>query len=298
MSGANNSPNPKQYTSSFSCLDDVITAISNKALFPLLNTVVVTGFSAGGQTVNRYSWATSMGSPEISQGVNVRFIVSNPGTYLYLDPMRPSTACYPLNNTGTSWSCSNYTSGINIDSTCTGYDTWKYGVGGFPTSGYAYLDPFVNSTSRVAQQTELMRQKDIRYIFGDGDVCNCNLIDYNNDKSLCYPKGLTCSPDAYGGKGCCDTYPDSTVDNALNTDCESNIQGSNRLQRALLYMSHLELFWNSYSYKPIYAIVANMQHDAKAFYFSEPFRAWAIDSDESKMLTYTRRPLILPVTST
>lgn len=77
-------------TSSFGALDHllkIVTACNRHATCG--RQVIVTGFSAGGQTVQRYAWATTYGAATSRKPVKVKFVVSDPGTYLYFDTMRP-----------------------------------------------------------------------------------------------------------------------------------------------------------------------------------------------------------------
>ena len=55
-------------------------------IFPNLKTVVVVGHSAGGQFVNRYA-AGGAGCP--NPLVEVRYVIMNPSSYLYVDDLGP-----------------------------------------------------------------------------------------------------------------------------------------------------------------------------------------------------------------
>lgn len=279
MSGANNSPQPTQYTSSFSCLDALVTAVTNRMIFPNVNLVVVAGFSAGGQTVNRYSWATSINYNSAASNWHMRFIASDPSSYAYLNGSRPASSCYPFRNTGINHTCSQFVSNTTAMRNCSDYNEWKYGVGSFPTSGYLYFLPFLSNTTRKYEQNNEFRLKDIRFIIGAIDVCNCNLPSYSN-QATCYPRqdSLSCTPDAYGGPHCCDTYPDSTTSNAVANECEANLQGSNRLQRGMNFFSYLEWYWQEFDYKVIFTTVPGMAHNSTAFYLSPQFHQWAFET--------------------
>jgi hypothetical protein len=123
-----------------------------------------------------------------------------------------------------------------------------------------------------------MRVKDIRYIFGGFDYCNCNLKGFMNEPT-CYPGDhYTCSPDSHGGAHCCDSFPDSSTDNAVSDDCSSDLQGSNRLQRGLIYMSYLKMFWSEHNYEPVYTVVPHMAHNYTQYFFSSQFAKWAFEN--------------------
>lgn len=73
--------------SSFSIIDSFISKVTDKSKFPHLKSVVITGHSAGGQLTQRYA----VGSNEEynHSEVSFRYIVVNPGSYVYLSHFRP-----------------------------------------------------------------------------------------------------------------------------------------------------------------------------------------------------------------
>lgn len=267
--------------------------------FPHAKRIALVGFSAGGQVVARHSWATSISlqsSDSDSEVETLRYIVSDPSSYLYLTAHRPMPSCIPLNDSGYSLNtdhsyCTAFSSDSdvvpNIDS-CSSYNSWKYGLGGFgDTATYSYLTPFVGDSDAIEQQTTKLRSKDVRFILGGSDVCNCNSAGYTNPQSTtCYPSDTTgsaleCSPNDINSAGCCDTYPAST-NNELSTSCSSELQGYNRLQRGLVYMDYLKWHWQDHSYTPRYTVLADLTHDADIMYKSDIFAAWAFSDDEAE----------------
>jgi hypothetical protein len=178
--------------------------------------------------------------------------------------------------------------------------------------------------------------RDVRYLLGTSDVCNCNYADYVNDETDCFPDDATCTPNDDGGDGCCDTYPDSTTSNALSVTCvatccapppdvsalhghvtraaamlcsrdaayrtrsnekrpdaasssgylppphpcllaicgrcESMLQGSNRLQRGLNYVSYLA---SSTPDATITYAAFDGGHNQSAMMFSDTLQSWA-----------------------
>jgi hypothetical protein len=73
--------------SSFTAMDSLLAQVASAARHD--PDVVVFGNSAGGQFVNRYA-AVGRGPDALgSRGLRVRFVVSNPSTYLYFDRDRP-----------------------------------------------------------------------------------------------------------------------------------------------------------------------------------------------------------------
>ncbi len=88
-------------------LDDrIISHVAESGLFPNLRTVVVMGFSAGGQHLSRYSAGTQLEAR--FPGLLFRYIVVSPSTYMYLNEYRrdfandrwivPDEAAYPRYN--------------------------------------------------------------------------------------------------------------------------------------------------------------------------------------------------------
>lgn len=76
-----------QVISSFEVLDHIISLLGDKKVFPNLKDVVMTGHSAGGQLIQRYAAGSGIDSKFSS--VHFRYIVANPGSYLYLTKNRP-----------------------------------------------------------------------------------------------------------------------------------------------------------------------------------------------------------------
>ncbi len=88
---------------SYDLMDDVLKQLADKKVFPNLKEIVVAGHSAGGQFVTRYEMANLVHD---KLGVPVKYVVSNPSSYAYLDSSRPTTE--PIK--------------------CATYDNWPYGL--------------------------------------------------------------------------------------------------------------------------------------------------------------------------
>jgi hypothetical protein len=88
---------------SYDLMDDILKQLANKQVFPNLKEIVLAGHSAGGQFVTRYEMANLVHD---ELGVPVKYVVSNPSSYAYLDSSRPATA--PIK--------------------CATYDNWPYGL--------------------------------------------------------------------------------------------------------------------------------------------------------------------------
>jgi hypothetical protein len=107
----NRSQDPKR-VSSFAVMDELLARIcsSGSPVFPNLGIVVIAGHSAGGQFVNRYL-AGGAGCPNAA--VEVRYLVMNPSSYLYVDGRRRPSARGPFVLPGDG---------------CRDYDDYKYGL--------------------------------------------------------------------------------------------------------------------------------------------------------------------------
>jgi hypothetical protein len=110
---------------SFDFMDEILRKVIRKDIFPNLKSIVVAGHSAGGQYMNRYQMSTRMHD---AVGVPIMYVVSNPSSYAYLDPIRPTG---DPNDFGKEFRT--FGDGRN----CTTYDRWPYGLqnrgGGYTT---------------------------------------------------------------------------------------------------------------------------------------------------------------------
>ena len=233
---------------SFAVLDLILTNLATSGNFPNLKKVYVSGFSAGGQFTQRFSWFTN------TTAVPLRVIVSNPGSYMYFTADRPSAQCTPGRNTGPNWTCTEFSK----NNTCPGKSD-KKGKYQLTTP----LDP-----------EDLARyfNRDILYLMGANDVCNCQAPGFQNDK-LCASFG-SCTPqapNALAQQKCCDTFPAAKKKNLLDVSCEAMRQGSNRLQRGLLFASYLR-FISQGKYSPRITVIPGMLHDVGTLFRSEVFR--------------------------
>jgi len=79
---------PENGPSSYEIADAIVAAGLDRDRFPALRTVVVAGHSAGGQFVHRYIAFNRAHAMLRRAGIAVRYIVSNPSSYLYFDDRR------------------------------------------------------------------------------------------------------------------------------------------------------------------------------------------------------------------
>ena len=93
----------------------------------------------------------------------------------------------------------------------------------------SYLTAYASNATRLAQAVAAYPHRDVRFLLGTHDVCNCRTAGYAHPQGdYCYPAAAACPKDTNGGSfeghACCDTYPDSNTSNALAVGCEALLQ--------------------------------------------------------------------------
>ena len=137
--------NPK--LTSYDFADAILGKLARKEIFPNLKVIVVAGHSAGGQFVTRYEMANQVHD---TLGVPVTYVVSNPSSYAYLDPARPTFA-------GVASEFRNFSDSRN----CTTYDRWPYGIQG--RTGYA-------AQLTGDQLKKQLAARPVTYLLGEIDI--------------------------------------------------------------------------------------------------------------------------------
>ena len=130
---------------SYDFMDEVLRKLARKETFPNLKAIVLTGHSAGGQFVTRYEMANQIHD---RLGRPITYVVSNPSSYSYLDPERPSGPNNEMRAFGDARNC-------------TTYDNWPYGL--------------KNRTGYSARLTDDLLKKQLAarpviYLLGEMDV--------------------------------------------------------------------------------------------------------------------------------
>lgn len=75
---------PAAHPSSFAALDALLARLADRQRFPALRRIVIAGHSAGAQVVHRYA-VVGVGDAEAARaGIEIRYVVANPSSYLYL----------------------------------------------------------------------------------------------------------------------------------------------------------------------------------------------------------------------
>jgi hypothetical protein len=137
--------------SSFEVVDRMVEQVALKGTFPNLKHVIVIGHSAGGQYVNRYAAGTRVGD-SLSEGIQLRFIVANPSTYVYFNEERrlPETT-------------NEFAVPENADPD---YNNYKYGLDNLN----AYMAAVDVETIRARYP-----KKDVVYLLGGEDIKEAHL---------------------------------------------------------------------------------------------------------------------------
>lgn len=143
-----NHPRPER-VSSFAVVDQLVTSIVASGRFPNLAATVLVGHSAGGQFVNRFTAGSPL--PEQYSNLQFRFIVANPGTYLYVNSERAE------DTTGENFAIPN----AAAVAACPGYDEYKYGLLGLNS----YL-----GTAGEASLRDRLESREVIYLLGDRDT--------------------------------------------------------------------------------------------------------------------------------
>ena len=197
--GGDNTDPPalRNYTTPFDALDAIITTLSNGTAFPSLKKITLVGFSAGAQLMSRYAFVSPLG---VASTPAVKIVISDASSYLYFDTRRPSPDCRPLRDSGANASCSLFIVPPEAAS-CKAYNAWRYGVTKFSDR---YTEHFNGDDAAIAAAVARFAQKDLLFVLGGADACNCNTANFINDVPFCFPAGgsLHCHPNAFGGTGC------------------------------------------------------------------------------------------------
>eukprot|EP00931_Biecheleriopsis_adriatica_P016433 TRINITY_DN12104_c0_g1_i1.p1 TRINITY_DN12104_c0_g1~~TRINITY_DN12104_c0_g1_i1.p1 ORF type:complete len:550 (+),score=98.43 TRINITY_DN12104_c0_g1_i1:63-1652(+) len=243
MGGKNsNRDHIPSYRAIDSLLEDLWKQAQNGTL-PKLKKVTMAGFSAGCQTLSRWAFFSKMPLTLQDAGLPVQIIASDCGSYLYPGPSRPSSECSPLRNTGPDHICTQFADGEKVRADCPDYDDFKYGLSNIPTRHYTYLRHFRESEEYRKEVIDMFPKKDMHFLLGQNDACNClagNVADYSVLGNICVRPGTTCHRHGKNSS-CCDSFPSKTL--FVSPTCDMMVQGSNRLQRGLNFVSFLQDFY-------------------------------------------------------
>jgi pimeloyl-ACP methyl ester carboxylesterase len=130
---------------SFDFTDAILRKLALRQAFPNLKLIVVSGHSAGGQYAERYAMGNTAHE---TLGVPVRYVVSNPSSYAYLDGARP-------NADGSAFTP--FPGAVR----CPAYNRWPYGLEN--RSGY---------TAKLSgeQLQKQLASRPVTYLLGELDT--------------------------------------------------------------------------------------------------------------------------------
>mmetsp|Transcript_179105 Transcript_179105/g.568247 ORF Transcript_179105/g.568247 Transcript_179105/m.568247 type:complete len:695 (-) Transcript_179105:110-2194(-) len=243
--------------SSFAALDSLLAWTQKE--YPSLERLTVAGFSSGAALALRWAALSQEGTDGRTalRGLPLRIVVVSPPTLLYLSPERPAASCRGTGETGPEHLCSEFgtPSGELKGQAACGWewDDYGLGLGGLQKAGGAtgsvrrvasdYLHEAldISDTEVAAVIRSRFETKDIRFLFGAKETEPCD-------------------------RGSC---PDS---------CAAMLEGSNRLQRGLNFMSHLKAVLPSYEPK------CGIYQDATPF-LSHNFTNWVLPLCEEKQVS-------------
>ena len=262
--------------SSFAVLDEIVRALQRAAAngaLPRLSRVAIAGHSSGGQIIQRHAIFTrlppraprplhSRASSAVAQAtpLEVRHVPANPSSYAYLSPRRwrglmvgPDQLVVPDAATRAR---------------CPDYDSWHFGLSG-------RLPPYVRtSPGGVPAAVARFALRDVRYLQGHNDTCDCNsvstasggLLDAPDDSVGSSPIGRARGSGGgagrlkgrRGGSGAC-----TCISHGLETTCADELMGRYRLARGRLYYAHLQVHFNASAVRPVHVMheVNNVGHD-------------------------------------
>lgn len=118
--------------------------------YPSIETFVVGGHSAGGQTVQR--WAVANPTDPVPN----KYIIANPSSVAYFTPQRP--------NCNTTSSCSCIAPGYE-SMCCSGFNNWKYGLQNYT---HRFQNAALNAPNKRPIIDRYLR-REIHYLYGTKD---------------------------------------------------------------------------------------------------------------------------------
>ncbi|WP_263261429.1 hypothetical protein [Pseudomonas sp. RIT-PI-S] len=127
-------------------LDDLLAWVSDGKRYPALKQIVLIGHSAGGQLLQRYAVFSTAEQGLAARGIQLRYVISSPSSYLYFDDRRPL---------GTTFN-------EDAVASCPEVNHYRYGLEGVP--GYLGAQPL-----DPKQLFQRYASKHITYLVGAQD---------------------------------------------------------------------------------------------------------------------------------
>jgi len=138
---------PGAGVSSLQVLDDLVAYVTDKSRFPAITKVTVAGHSGGAQIVHRYAVLNNVDEKVRARGIDLRYVVANPSSYLYFTPERPIAPDYSRFGT--------YSTAV-----CPDYDKYRYGM--------QDMVPYARGAAPMALYRRYM-QRQVTYMVGSED---------------------------------------------------------------------------------------------------------------------------------
>lgn len=149
---------------SYDFLDELVKKIADPNLFPNLKGIVVSGHSAGGQIVHRYAAVNKIHD---TVKVPIRYVVSNPSSYVYLDADRLPREFH----CDTKGKCEEEFRPYADRRNCTTYNDWMHGLDNLKGYAAAFTPDQIRHQLLTRPVTYLMGELDTLPIAGFDSSC-------------------------------------------------------------------------------------------------------------------------------
>jgi len=120
--------------SSFEAMDEILAHLLDSGHYPNLRRISIVGHSGGGQYVHRYSLLSELPALARERGIDIRFVVLNPSSYVYFSEKRADLFRY--RGKGEAVFGKPSSSAISL---CPRYNEWPTGLENLSLSGDFYV---------------------------------------------------------------------------------------------------------------------------------------------------------------
>mmetsp|Transcript_57682 Transcript_57682/g.122723 ORF Transcript_57682/g.122723 Transcript_57682/m.122723 type:complete len:601 (+) Transcript_57682:81-1883(+) len=321
MAGGHSDEKSGAAISSFAVIDEFLVHLADNPKYPNLQEILLMGHSAGGQTLHRYAFATHLKPPEIStkedvekklgfrNDIDVRFVIANPSSYLYLDTNRWAYSCgdedikrdgctsmeykpYKFSQARHGWTVDfeygdegyRVTEGLgqpgkDYPFICrsTSFNNWFYGLN-WQHIEDGYVVPYIADHPDIKTALQYYPLRDVVYLVGQNDTCWDNEFPFCDDQ--CWTKSVSTS---------------TCYRNHMDMRCPAMLQGPNRKQRALHYQRHLFEHYGRKVHNLF--VIPNTGHQGGRMVTSD-YGLTAIEGGLSLVASESVDPLSVPLTTT
>jgi hypothetical protein len=156
--------------SSFDYVDEIVRKLADKRVFPNLTKVVIAGFSAGGQYVNRYEMANKVDG--MVSGISMSYVVGDPSSFAWPNAVRP----LPVGDASPNSAAQAYKESVGKDATAP-HTEFTYGAFKSPKApkfddwpyGLEHLNGYVAGMSADQLRQNLVKRS-VTYVEGQVDT--------------------------------------------------------------------------------------------------------------------------------